>query len=141
MLARDWYEGFRGPHGICGQLAECAVRIELVSSGGRERSGNGVSVRSSDVSDPTQSAALSGMLRAEVLSKRYDELAALIARAGVIARSVHHGQVLDYYYLVDDGARVTWTLLADEYGQTARTLMRWRDEACDEIDDRGLLWR
>ena len=141
MQAREWYESFRGPSGVCGQLADCAVRISLAQTGGRERSGQNVSVRSSNISDPTQTAALTGMARAESLSRRYDELAALIARAAEIAHSVTHGQVLDDYYLVEDGGRVTWTLLAAEYGCGARTLMRWRDEACAEIDGRGLMWK
>lgn len=139
MNALEFFEAFRGPTGICGKLAECAVEIAngtpLVSGGGNS------GVRTSSISDPTMRAALTGMARNEALARRYDELAAQVARAGEIAHAVRHGQVLDDYYLVEDGGMVTWSLLADEYGQTARTLMRWRDAACDEIDRRGLLWR
>lgn len=139
MNALEFFEAFRGPMGICGKLAKCAVEI---ADGTLPASGGGSSgVRSSNISDPTMRAALTGMARAESLTRRYDELAAQVARAGEIAHAVRHGQVLDDYYLVEDGGRVTWSLLADEYGQTARTLMRWRDAACDEIDRRGLLWR
>lgn len=133
MNAQEFFESFRGPAGICGQLAECAVAM----AAGRTSSGDGSSIRPTGISDPTANAAFATM----AMSKRYDALVAQIERAAAIAHAVEHGQVLDDYYLVEDGNRVTWTLLADEYGQTARTLMRWRDDACEEIDRRGLLWR
>ena len=53
MNALEFFEAFRGPMGICGKLAECAVEI---ANGPPLTSGGGNSgVRTSNISDPTMS--------------------------------------------------------------------------------------
>lgn len=135
--ASDWYETFRGPRGICGRLVEVEATIEAISKGNRPHHHTSVG-KSPGIHDPTQSEAIARITRLENLGEKRRELSADISHATAVARSVKCGIVVEEYYLTADDT-VTWVALAAEYGQSTRTLMRWRDDAFTEMEERGLV--
>lgn len=135
--ASEWYGSLRGPRGACGRLAEVEATIEALGRGDRVRHGSIVG-RTTGVHDPTQGEAMARISRLESLVDERRSLLAEIAHATRTARMVRLGRVVEEYYLTADET-VTWTALAAEYGQSARTLMRWRDDAFAEMEERGLV--
>lgn len=135
--AREWYESFRGPRGVCGRLAEIDAMIDAISKGNRTRHNSSVG-RSPGVHDPTQSEALARITRLETLGDKRRELSSEVAHATTVARMVRFGKVIEEYYLTPEDT-VTWVALAAEYDQSTRTLMRWRDDAFSEMEERRLV--
>lgn len=135
--ASEWYESLRGPRGACGRLAEVEATIDAINNGNRPHHHASVG-RTTGIHDPTQGEAIARITRLESLDERRRELVVEIAHATVVARKVKFGKVVEEYYLTADDT-VTWAALAAEYGQSTRTLMRWRDEAFSEMEDRGLV--
>lgn len=135
--AREWYESLRGSRGVCGRLAELDAMIEAIGNGNRARHHASVG-KTTFIHNPTQNEAIARITRLERLSDKRRLLASELSHATSVARSVRFGRVVEEYYLTPDDT-VTWTALASEYDQSTRTLMRWRDDAFSEMEERGLV--
>ena len=132
MTARETFEQARE---AARRIEQLQFELELAepprrATGGPSAPGNG---------DPT---ARSAEWRVDALAdkaREMEQLQALVGEALRVIEGVRSGlgeryaMVLERHYI----DRAGWTEIADETGVTSRTLVRWRDVACDWVDSVG----